>query len=90
MIKTCLFDLDGTITDPGEGITNSVAYALRKYGIEVTDRRELYKFIGPPLKDSFMKYYGFDEVKAEEAIAFYREYFRFNKEQVLKTCSFSF
>lgn len=74
--ETILFDLDGTLTDPGEGITNSVAYALKKYNIEVSDRRALYKFIGPPLKDSFMKYYGFDEAKAEEAIAYYREYFR--------------
>lgn len=76
MFDIVLFDLDGTLTDPGEGITNSVAYALKKYGIEVSDRRELYKFIGPPLKDSFMKYYGFNEDKAEQAIAFYREYFR--------------
>ena len=76
MFETILFDLDGTLTDPGEGITNSVAYALKKYDIEVSDRRELYKFIGPPLKDSFMKYYGFSEAKAEEAIAYYREYFR--------------
>lgn len=76
MINTVLFDLDGTLTDPGEGITNSVAYALEKYGIEVSDKRELYKFIGPPLKDSFMKYYGFSEEKAEEAIVYYREYFR--------------
>ena len=76
MFDIVLFDLDGTLTDPGEGITNSVAYALKKYDIEVTDKRELYKFIGPPLKDSFMKYYGFSEEKAEEAIAFYREYFR--------------
>ena len=76
MYDTVLFDLDGTLTDPGEGITNSVDFALSKYGIETKDKRELYKFIGPPLKDSFMKYYGFDEVKAEEAIAFYREYFR--------------
>ena len=76
MFDTILFDLDGTLTDPGEGITNSVAYALKKYNIEVSDRSELYKFIGPPLKDSFMKYYGFDEAKAEEAIAYYREYFK--------------
>ena len=76
MFDIVLFDLDGTLTDPGEGITNSVAYALKKYGIEVSDRSELYKFIGPPLKDSFMKYYGFNEDKAEQAIAFYREYFR--------------
>lgn len=73
---TILFDLDGTLTDPGEGITNSVAHALKKYDIEVSDRSELYKFIGPPLKDSFMKYYSFSEEKAEQAIAYYREYFR--------------
>ena len=75
MYKTILFDLDGTLTDPGLGITNSVAYALKKYGIEVEDRKSLYPFIGPPLHDSFMRYYGFSEEKAMEAIWCYREYF---------------
>lgn len=45
-----LFDLDGTITDSALGITNSVMYALKKFGIEETDRTKLYKFIGPPLQ----------------------------------------
>ena len=72
---TVLFDLDGTLTDPGEGITNSVAYALRQFGIENTDRTQLYKFIGPPLKESFIKYYGFSDQQAEEAVAQYRVYF---------------
>lgn len=76
MFDTVLFDLDGTLTDPGEGITNSVAYALKKYDIEVSDKQKLYKFIGPPLKDSFMKYYGFSEDEALKAIEYYREYFR--------------
>ena len=76
MYNWILFDLDGTLTDPGEGITNSVAYALKKYGIEVSDKSELYKFIGPPLRDSFMKYYGFSEDDALKAIEYYREYFR--------------
>lgn len=76
MYKIILFDLDGTLTDPGQGITNSVAYALEKFGVSVDDKRELYKFIGPPLKDSFMKYYGFTESEALKAIEFYREYFR--------------
>ena len=76
MYDVILFDLDGTLTDPGVGITNSVAYALEHYGINVQDKRSLYCFIGPPLADSFIKYYGFDEKKAIEAISVYREYFR--------------
>lgn len=75
MFKYYFFDLDGTLTDPGIGITNSVMHALKAYGISVEDRSTLYSFIGPPLKDSFMKYYGFSEDKASEAISYYREYF---------------
>lgn len=75
MYTTILFDLDGTLTDPGEGITNSVAYALKKYGIEVEDRRELNRFIGPPLIESFIEFYGFDMTQAKKAVGYYREYF---------------
>lgn len=76
MYKTVLFDLDGTLTDPGIGITNSVMYALKKFGITVEDRSELYRFIGPPLIDSFTGFYGFDREKGELAVEYYREYFR--------------
>ena len=76
MYDIILFDLDGTLTDPGEGITNSVAHALKKWGIEVADRSTLYRFIGPPLKDSFMDYCGFDDdAEGERAVAAYREYY---------------
>ncbi len=75
MYTTVLFDLDGTLTDPGEGITNSVIYALKKYDIQVKNNAELYKFIGPPLVNSFMQYYGFSKEKAMQAVAYYREYF---------------
>lgn len=75
LYKYIFFDLDGTLTDPGEGITKSVKYALSKYGITVDDRSSLYSFIGPPLFESFMKYYGFSKEKAFEAVSYYREYF---------------
>ena len=75
MYNTIFFDLDGTLTDPGIGITNSVAYALEKWNIKVSDRSELYKFIGPPLIDSFGKYYGFSEEECRQAVVYYREYF---------------
>ena len=69
------FDLDGTLTDPYEGITKSVVYALKKFGIEVNSRQELKCFIGPPLHESFMKYYGMTDKDADKAIVYYREYF---------------
>lgn len=72
MIKYLLFDLDGTITDPKEGITKCVQYALSKFGIE-EECDNLISFIGPPLTDSFMDFYGFDKQKAELAINYYRE-----------------
>lgn len=71
-----LFDLDGTLTDPALGITNSVIYALRHFDIEVRDRTELYEFIGPPLMDSFARFYGFDNEKCREATVYYREHYR--------------
>ncbi len=74
-LKYVLFDLDGTLTDPFEGITNSVAYSLKSYGIEVSDRNQLSCFIGPPLYESYEKYYGFSKEKAVEAVEKYREYF---------------
>ncbi|HPS57789.1 MAG TPA: HAD hydrolase-like protein [Spirochaetota bacterium] len=76
-IHNFLFDLDGTLTDPGLGITNSIIYALKKYGIEA-GRSSLYRFIGPPLRETFMNHFGFDREKAEDAVRFYREYFEKN------------
>ncbi len=70
-----LFDLDGTMTDPGVGITNSVAYALEKMGVTVEDKTPLYKFIGPPLMESFSQFYGFTPEQTEQAILYYREYY---------------
>lgn len=73
--NTILFDLDGTLTDPALGITNSVAYALEKMGITPPKREELLKFIGPPLAESFEKYYGLSKEDSFKAVDIYREYF---------------
>ena len=73
MYQTILFDLDGTITDPGIGITNSVMYALEKQGIEPPAREELYVFIGPPLRTSFEKYFGITGERFDQALHDYRE-----------------
>ena len=70
-----LFDLDGTLTDPKEGITKSVAYALESFGIHVEDLDSLCKFIGPPLKESFMVYYELDDAQGDQAVEKYRERF---------------
>lgn len=70
-----LFDLDGTLTNPGEGITRCVEYALQHFGIVVNDLRDLYPFIGPPLNDSFKEFYHFTEEQAKEASLKYHERF---------------
>lgn len=69
------FDLDGTITQSDPGIINSVKYALTKMGYEIGEEQKLRKFIGPPLKNSFMQEYGMTEEEAEYGIVCYREYY---------------
>lgn len=75
MVTKLLFDLDGTLTDPKEGICRSVQYALHAFGIEEPDIDKLEPFIGPPLMDSFMEFYGMTKERAAEAVVKYRERF---------------
>ncbi len=75
MEQYLLFDLDGTLTDPGEGITNCVGYALQKFGVQPKSREELYPYIGPPLVPSFKKYHGLTHEQAQQALVYYRERF---------------
>jgi phosphoglycolate phosphatase len=70
-----LFDLDGTLTDPYSGITNSVKYALNKFDIIEENNTKLKLFIGPPLEKSFLEYYNFSKNDAKTAVEYYREYF---------------
>ncbi len=73
--KVVLFDLDGTISDSGRGITNSVKYSLKKFGMEEENYEKLKRFVGPPLYASYEKYYGFSHDEAVKAVEYYREYY---------------
>lgn len=71
-----LFDLDGTITDPSEGITRCYAYALEKMGEPLPDVTELHRFIGPPLRLGFAHVISNPtSERVEEAVRLYRERF---------------
>lgn len=74
-MKYILFDLDGTVTDSRLGITNSVEYALNYFNISVENKSDLDRYIGPPLKLSFMKFNGLSDEDSNVAVAKYREYY---------------
>lgn len=75
MFDYLFFDLDGTLTDPAQGITNSFIHALKYFGIEIPSYETLCSFIGPPLPDTFKNQFGFSDQKAAEGVKKYREYF---------------
>ncbi len=73
--EVLFLDLDGTLTDPSQGITGAVMYALERFGIHEDDPAKLYPFIGPPLYDSFMRFYDFDLPTSYKAIEYFQEYY---------------
>lgn len=75
MFDYLFFDLDGTLTDPAPGITNSFIHALKYFGMEIPSYEKLCSFIGPPLVDTFKTQFNFTEEKATEGVKKYREYF---------------
>lgn len=70
------FDLDGTLTNPFEGITNSVIHALKRMNITPPPQNQLACFIGPPLDEIFMEKYNLTQPQAHQAIEYFREYFQ--------------
>ena len=71
MYQSILFDLDGTLTDSGEGIMKSTIYTLTHYGIEAPPEAQLRTVVGPPLTESFARF-GVPEDKLTEAVEIYR------------------
>jgi len=74
--KIILFDLDGTITESGEGIVNSIEYALKALGITDYNRADLFRYLGPPIIETFKNEFGFDDLKDVDAVEKFRKYFR--------------
>lgn len=74
--KYIFWDLDGTISDSAFGIVNATAYALEHMGTEVGDRERLKKFVGPPLLESFNKYFGYSPEQGERAVNLFRDYYQ--------------
>jgi len=85
--KTLFFDLDGTLTDISEGVINSIDEVLLSYDIQTTDLSKLRKFLGKPIKDSFMRYYGFSEKQAEQAVDRFQSIY--NSKGITEQCLFS-
>ena len=71
-----LFDLDGTIIEPQEGILNSIRHAAQKMGVEIPATTEMHQFIGPPIMDSFQSKLSLNYEDAMEAVSYFRKYYR--------------
>lgn len=82
MFTYAFFDLDGTIMRSDPGIIECVKYSVEKMGFPIPDEKTLYKFIGPPLRDSYMDFCGMSEEQSMQAIAFYRE--RYNAKGIFE------
>lgn len=75
MYKYILFDLDGTLLNTYKGVSNGVKYTLNFYGLPIPEEKEMRKYLGPPLRDSFSRFAGIPDEKLDEAIAKFREYY---------------
>ena len=82
MIKYAFFDLDGTIMRSDPGVIECVKYSIEKSGFPMPDIKTLFKFIGPPLRDSYMDFCSMTEEQSMRAIAYYRE--RYNAKGIFE------
>ena len=73
-MKQILFDLDGTLTDSGEGIMNCAELTLAHYGLPIPTRQQMRSIVGPPLKDSFLRL-GIPKIELDNAVEFYRKHY---------------
>ena len=76
MIEDVIFDLDGTLLDTSEGIIESVRYSAKALGFRELPQETLFQFVGPPLLQSFMAYYGCDRECAQKATEIFRDHYK--------------
>lgn len=76
MIRSVIFDLDGTLLDTREGIIESAKYAAQELGYEQLPYETMLTFVGPPIQASFMKHYGCDKDSAQRAADVFRDYYK--------------
>lgn len=77
-MKAVLFDLDGTLLDTTEGVLESAIFAAKKLGYEELPYETMLSFVGPPIQNSFIKWYGCSQEKAQEAANVFRTYYKEN------------
>ena len=82
MIKNVIFDLDGTLLDTREGILESAKYAAKVLGFKELPHETLLKFVGPPIQQSFMTFYGCDKETAQKGADIFRDFYK--KDALLK------
>ena len=75
MIENIIFDLDGTLLDTTEGVLESSVYAIKQMGFEMLSHDKMLKFVGPPIQNSFINFYGCDKDEAQKAANIFRKYY---------------
>lgn len=83
--NTILFDIDGTLCDPGDSIIEAARYALAEMGIRETDEESLRRFVGPPLEHTFIDIYGFNKERTSQAVSLFRHKIQKDGLQLYKT-----
>lgn len=84
--STILFDVDGTLCDPGKSMIECARYALSRFDIHEAEEENLRRLIGPPIEHAFRDYYGFDEAKAAQAVVYFREMMQNEGIQLYEAC----
>lgn len=74
--KVAVFDVDGTLLDTKDGVLESVQYTIEKFGLQRLSVEQLETFIGPPIQNSFARYYKLPEIEIQKLANTFRERYK--------------